>query len=77
MTTTSRRLAAKGKTNKPSHTPGKDKGGFCVRSADAAIACTTNPYKGQGLKGQVKARYNRWWNKMLPVNGIKINKETE
>jgi hypothetical protein len=71
MATTSRRLSAKGKTSKPSHTPGKTKGGFCVRHPDAHIAISANPYKGEGLKGNKKASYNRWWARMLAVNGGK------
>lgn len=77
MSTSSRRLSARGRTSKNSHTPGKDKGGNCVRSPDASIACSTNPYKGQGLKGQVKARYNRFWTKMYAVNGVKPSLATE
>lgn len=73
MATTSRRLSARSKASRNSHTPGKEKGGFCVRSPDAAIACSTNPYKGSGLKGQTKSSYNRWWTKMLAVNGVKRN----
>lgn len=69
MSTTSRRLSKKASRN--SHTPGREKGGFCVRTPDAALATSLNPYKGSGLKGQNLARYNRFWNKMLPVNGIK------
>ena len=71
MSSTSRRLSQRGKTSRNSHTPGKDKGGYCVRNPDAMIAINTNPYKGQGLKGQTKARYNRFWNKMFAVNGVK------
>ena len=75
MSTSSRRLSQRSKTSKNSHTSGRSKGGLCVKHPDAALACSANPYKGSGLKGQTKASYNRWWSKMLPVNGIKV-KET-
>lgn len=71
MSTSSRRLSEQAKPSRNSHTPGKDKGGFCVRSPDSAIACSANPYKGAGLKGQNRAKYNRFWDKMLAVNGVK------
>lgn len=71
MSTSSRRLSAKAKTSKNSHTPGKDKGAYCVRRTDANLAVSTNPYKGQGLKGQAKSAYNRFWSVMLPLNGVK------
>lgn len=70
--TTSRRLAKKVSGNRNSHTPGKDKGAFCVRMPGASLAISLNPYKGAGLKGQNLANYNRFWNKMLLVNGVKI-----
>lgn len=71
MSTTSRRLSQKVKSNRGSHTPGKDKGAFCVRRSDSAVGVGVNPYKGQGLKGQRAAQYNAFWNVMLPLNGIK------
>lgn len=61
MTTTSRRLSAKSKVSKNSHSPGKDKGGFCVRPNDAGSATKGNPYKGAGLKGNARSAYLRIW----------------
>ena len=71
MATTSRRLSAKAKTSKGSHTPGKTKGGNCVRHPDSHIACSANPYKGDGLKGNKRASYTRWWDRMKSINGGK------
>ena len=61
MTTTSRRLSAKSKHNRNNHTPGKDKGGYCVRPTDFGNATKRNPYKGQGLKGNESSSYTRIW----------------
>lgn len=59
MTTSSRRLSLRAKHSRASHTPGKTKGGFCVRPKDAGTAMSGNPYKGAGLKGNNKAVYDR------------------
>lgn len=59
MTTTSRRVSQASRTHKPSHTPGKDKGGNCVRPKDHGIFTNGNPYKGAGLKGDKGNRYLR------------------
>lgn len=71
MSTSSRRLSAKSKSHRNSHTPGKDKGGFCVKMNEAGIGVSSNPYKGQGLKGNGKAAYTRFWARMYTENGIK------
>lgn len=68
MATTSRRLSARGKASRNNHTPGKDKGGNCVRTPDAALATRINPYKGQGLKGNTLASYTRFWARAAAVN---------
>ena len=69
MTSTSRRLSAKGKVSKPSHTAGKTKGGMCVRPKDAGIAMTGNPYKGAGLKGHHLSTYTRLWDRYKNAKG--------
>lgn len=69
--TSSKRLSGRGKVSKNSHTPGREKGGYCVKRSDAALAITANPYKGQGLKGNTAAAYTRFWGVMLPLNGVK------
>lgn len=69
MTTTSRRLSAKAKTSKNQHTPGKSKGGFCVKPKDAGIAMTGNPYKGAGLKGGNLSTYDRLWTRYKGAKG--------
>ena len=71
MTTTSRRLSLKMKHGRASHTPGKDKGAFCVKPKDAGVAMKGNPYKGAGIKGNNKATYLRLWGRYKLVNGIK------
>lgn len=68
MATTSRRLCAKAKAHRNSHTPGKDKGGNCVRTPDAMLAISVNPYKGQGLKGNTLSSYNRFWARAASAN---------
>lgn len=69
MTTTSRRLSAKGKTSKPSNSSGREKG--IKRPKDFGIAINGNPYKGQGIKGNAKNTYKRIWGKFYARNGIK------
>lgn len=71
MTTTSRRLSEKSRPSRNNHTPGRTKGGYCVKHPDSGVACSANPYKGQGLKGQRLASYDRWWTKMFSVNNVK------
>lgn len=71
MTTTSRGISKQLNHSRASSTPGKTKGAFCVRRSDSGVGCNINPYKGQGLKGQNKAQYNRFWDVMLPVNGVR------
>ena len=61
MTTTSRRLSAKLHHSRNNHTPGKDKGGYCVRPKDFGNATKRNPYKGAGLKGNQRSSYDRLW----------------
>lgn len=75
MSTSSRRISARVNGNRNSHTPGKDKGAFCVRRPDANLAISLNPYKGAGLKGQNRARYERFWNSMIIVNGGTLAKK--
>lgn len=63
MSTTSRRLSAKLHHSRNNHTPGKDKGGYCVRPKDFGIATNVNPYKGAGIKGSRASTYDRLWNR--------------
>lgn len=77
MTTTSRGISQRTSKARPSHTPGRDKKGNCVRSPDAMLACSANPYKGAGLKGESKAKYNRFWKKAFALNGIKKAEPSE
>lgn len=58
MTTTSRRLAAKSKDSKPSHTAGKTKGGNCVKSPLKTWGATANPYKLKGGQAQLFVVYS-------------------
>ncbi len=69
MATTSRRLSAKSKISKPSHTPGRTKGGFCVKPKDAGTAMSGNPYKGDGLKGNQLSTYSRLWARYKGAKG--------
>jgi len=69
MATTSRRLSAKAAPHRPSHTSGKDKGGFCVKPRDAGIAMCGNPYKGAGLKGGNLSTYVRLWDRYKGAKG--------
>lgn len=71
MSTTSRGISLRTRPSRNSHTPGKDKGGFCVRHNDAGLGVSLNPYKGQGLKGNKLASYDRFWTRMFVENGIK------
>lgn len=57
MTTTSRRLSAKARTSKPSHTPGKTKGGTCVKSELKTFGMSANPYKLRGYRANQYAAY--------------------
>lgn len=54
MSTSSRRLAAKARNNRPSHTPGKTKAESCQRSPLKTFGMNANPYK---LKGAAAQRY--------------------
>lgn len=76
MTTTSRGLSRRLKHARASHTPGIEKGGFCVRPKDHGTATSGNPYKGAGLKGNRKAVYDRLWQRWYGANNIK-KKEAE
>jgi len=69
MSSTSRRLSARSKHSRASSTPGKDKGGFCVRPKDAGIAIKGNPYKGNGLTGNIKGMYDRLWARYKGAKG--------
>lgn len=69
MSTTSRRLSARAKASRPSHTPGRSKGGFCVRPKDSGVAMTGNPYKGAGLKGNDLSTYSRLWSRYKGAKG--------
>lgn len=59
MSTTSRRLSQRYKVSKNVNTPGRTKGGFCVRPRDFGIFTKGNPYKGQGMAASVGAAYVR------------------
>ncbi len=74
MSTTSRRISERTRPSRNSHTPGKDKGGFCVRMSEANLGTSLNPFKGQGLKGNHAAAYKRFWARMYAENGIKKEK---
>ncbi|HEX7646350.1 MAG TPA: hypothetical protein VF450_02945 [Noviherbaspirillum sp.] len=54
MTTTSRGLSRKARTSTPSRTPGKDKGGSCVKTELKTWGANANPYK---LRGSARQRY--------------------
>lgn len=69
MTTTSRRLSLKSRTSKNQHTPGKTKGGYCVRPKDCGIAISGNPYKGSGIKGTARNTYDRLWTRYKGAKG--------
>lgn len=69
MSTSSRRLSAKLHHSRASHTPGRSKGGFCVRPKDVGIAMKGNPYKGSGIKGNDKATYTRLWDRFKGAKG--------
>lgn len=67
--TTSRRISERLKHGRASHTPGKTKGGFCVRPKDFGNAISSNPYKGAGLKGHRLSSYNRLWDRYKAAKG--------
>lgn len=46
--TTSRRVSAAAKASRNSHTPGKTKGGNCIRPKDFGLYTKGNPYKMRG-----------------------------
>ena len=69
MTTTSRGISNRTKHARASHTPGRGKGGFCVKPKDSGIAISGNPYKGAGLKGNRKATYDRLWKRYKGAKG--------
>lgn len=71
MSTSSRRLSAKSRVSKNQHTPGRTKGGFCVKPKDAGTAVNGNPYKGAGIKGNDKAVYTRLWDRYKNAKGNK------
>ena len=71
MSTTSRRISQRIKGNRNSHTPGREKGAYCVRTPDAELAISLNPYKGAGLKGQNRSSYQRFWDRSYSINGVK------
>lgn len=71
MSTTSRRISQRANAGRNSHTPGKDKGAFCVRRPAAEMACSINPYKGQGIPARYRDSYRRYWNEMYSNNGLK------
>lgn len=66
MTSTSRRLSERGKHQRNNSTPGKTKGGNCVRPKDHGLAINGSPYKLKG--GQLNA-YQRIWGKYKAANG--------
>lgn len=68
MATTSRRLSAKCKTAKPSHTPGREKGGNCVKTALKTFGATANPYK---LKGYGLRLFDAYTDEVYRLNGQK------
>lgn len=57
MSTSSRRLMAGFKTGKPSRTPGKDKGGSCVKTDLKTWGAQANPYK---LRGGALHKYEKY-----------------
>ena len=69
MSTSSRRLSANAKSHRGSHTPGKQKGGNCVKPKDYGIAINGNPYKGAGLKGNNASTYTRLWDRYKSAKG--------
>lgn len=71
MSTTSRRLSLRSAHSRASHTPGKTKGGNCVRPKDHGTAISGNPYKGAGLKGNNLATYTRLWDRYKNSKGNK------
>lgn len=71
MTTTSRRLSAKSRTNKPSHTPGKTKGGTCVKSELKTFGMNANPYKLRGFRASQYISYCKL------VDGFKGNENAD
>ena len=73
MTTSSRRLSKRGKLSKNNHTPGKTKGGYCVRPNDHGIATKSNPYKGQGLKGATANAYDTQWARYKAAKGNEVS----
>lgn len=69
MTTTSRRISARAKANRNSHTPGHTKGGYCVKPKDAGTAIAANPYKGAGLVGNRRSVYEHLWRRYKAAKG--------
>lgn len=45
MSTTSRRISQRSAHHHASHTPGREKGGFCVRPKDFGTATKRNPQR--------------------------------
>lgn len=68
MSTTSRRLSQSSKHNRNQHTPGKEKGGNCVRPKDYGLAVNGDPTK---LKGGALQVYHRLWARYKSANGVK------
>lgn len=68
MTTTSRRLSQRNAHGRNNSTPGKTKGGNCVRPKDHGLAMSGNPSK---LRGENLAKYNRLWANYKNAKGNK------
>lgn len=69
MSTSSRGISKRLHHHRASHTPGRTKGGNCVRPKDCGLAISGNPYKGAGLKGNAKSTYIRLWDKYKSAKG--------
>lgn len=69
MSTSSRGISRKLYHSRNSHTPGKTKGGYCVKPKDSGTAITGNPYKGAGLKGNKLSTYNNLWDRYKKAKG--------
>lgn len=68
MSSTSRRLSERGKHNRNNSTPGKTKGGNCVRPKDHGLAMSGDPNK---LRGEKLSKYNRLWAQYKNAKGNK------
>lgn len=71
MSTTSRRLSAKSRVSRPSHTPGKTKGGNCVKSSLKTWGMNANPNK---LKGGDVGKYAAYCSEVDSYKGNERSK---